>query len=209
MHAGVRTPGLPTLHSTQSLLCYKYNRVSLLAAVELHMESGFAFFPTGPAGRLVRQAPWCHGNLRSSGPIVITASCGTCLWAPSRTAGTAAAEALRACAKTFCGEHSPLKTLAGPGASSTRWLSQARIAYATLDTLASSLPVQYAVCASCPWSSTWESGLALFPTGPAGRLRAASTVVPQQPALQRAHSQHNQLWNLLVGAVLHCWNCSG
>ena len=98
VHAGVRTLGMPTLHSTQSLLCYKYSRVSVLAAVELHMESGLALFPTGPTGRLVRQAPWCHSNMRYSAPIDITASCGTCLWPPSCIACTAAARALRACA---------------------------------------------------------------------------------------------------------------
>ena len=92
-HAGVRTPGLPTLHATQSLLCYKYNRLFALAAVQLHMERGFAFFPTWPAGRLVRQAPCCHSKLRYSVPIYITANCGTCMWAPSCTVCIAAAEA--------------------------------------------------------------------------------------------------------------------
>ena len=74
------------------------------------MESGLAFFHAGPAGRLVRQAPWYHSKLRYSVPIDITASCGTCLWPPSCTACTAAARALRACA--LGGEPSPLEILA-------------------------------------------------------------------------------------------------
>ena len=73
VHAGVRTRDMPTLRSTQSHSCYKYNILSVLAAVG----SGLAFFPTGPAGRLVRQAPWRHSKLRYSVPIDITASCGT------------------------------------------------------------------------------------------------------------------------------------
>ena len=96
VHAGFCTRDLPTPHSTHSHLRYKYNMLCVLAAVELHMESGFALFPTGLAGRLVRQAPWCHSNLRYSVPIHSTTSCGTCFWPTSCTACTAAARALRA-----------------------------------------------------------------------------------------------------------------
>ena len=206
-HAGVRTPGLPTLHATQSLPCYKYNRVSVLAAVELHMESGFAFFATGLAGRLVRQAPWCFSKLRYSVPIDITANYGTCMWAPCCTVCTAAAEALRACAENFGGEPSPLKILAvfqvhagvrTPGLS-------------TLHSTQSLLCHKYnrgsvLACCGAPHGERFR----LFSPHRASRSTcAASTAVPWQPALQRAHCHHCQLWNLLVGAVLHCLQSIG
>ena len=111
-HAGVRTPGLPTLHATQSLLCYKYNRLFALAAVQLHMERGLAFFPTWPAGRLVRQAPCCHSKMRYSVPIDITANCGTACGRRLALSALQRLKPLRACAENFGGEPSPLKILA-------------------------------------------------------------------------------------------------